>query len=119
MDHTGCHMDYTGCHRLNRVLTHTDNVSEKCANPTLRYPGHVGYMVDLCDAIPAPKPRYILIEAMSSIRMPQAPVDFTAGGCTSVLFYYKHFLPPDAAWKQNELVLLNKRLERRAPCRTS
>jgi hypothetical protein len=27
-----------------------------------------------------------------------------------VLFYYKIVLLPDAAWKQNELVLLNKRL---------
>ena len=27
--------------------------------------------------------------------------------CVCVLFYYKDLLPPDDAWKQNELVLFN------------
>jgi len=37
----------------------------------------VGYYVKDCDASPVPSARFILIEATSSIRMPQAPVDFT------------------------------------------
>jgi hypothetical protein len=43
---------------------------------------------------------------------------FTVGLYKCVVYYeYKNFLLPDAARKQNELVLLNKRLERHAPCR--
>jgi|AntAceMinimDraft_1070359.scaffolds.fasta_scaffold01814_2 hypothetical protein len=44
----------------------------------LRYPSHVGYMTNDCDQTPAPKPRFILIEAMSSIRQPVAPANFVA-----------------------------------------
>ena len=44
----------------------------------LRYPGHVGYLSNRCDDTPPPQSRFILIEAKSSIRMPQAPVDFVA-----------------------------------------
>ena len=42
----------------------------------LRYASHVGYFTDDCASNPAPVAKYILIEATSSIRMPQAPVDF-------------------------------------------
>jgi hypothetical protein len=42
----------------------------------VRYPSHVGYYVHECATIPAPKPKFILIESTSSIRMPQAAVDF-------------------------------------------
>jgi hypothetical protein len=42
----------------------------------LRYPNHIGYMTNDCDTSPAPTPRFILIEAQSSIRLPQAPKDF-------------------------------------------
>jgi hypothetical protein len=40
-----------------------------------------------------------------------------AGLYKCVLFYYTNLLLPDVAWKQDELVLLNKRLERHASCR--
>jgi hypothetical protein len=45
------------------------------------------------------------------------PGHFKAGLHKFALFYYKQILLPDAAWKRNELVLLNKRLERHASCR--
>lgn len=48
----------------------------KLEGTKLRYPSHVGYMTEKCDSVPAPEPQFILIEATSSIRMPQAPVDF-------------------------------------------
>ena len=48
----------------------------KMETTKLRYPSHVGYMTNDCNAAPVPKPRFILIEATASIRMPQAPVDF-------------------------------------------
>ena len=47
----------------------------------VRYPSHVGYYTNDCDESPAPAPKFILIESTSSIRMPQAAVDFeTAQG---------------------------------------
>ena len=42
----------------------------------VRYPSHVGYFTDDCSETPTPAPKFILIEATSSIRMPQAALDF-------------------------------------------
>ena len=48
----------------------------KMETTKLRYPSHVGYMTNDCTSAPIPKPKFIFIEATSSIRMPQAPKDF-------------------------------------------
>ena len=42
----------------------------------VRYPSHVGYYTDDCSSTPAPKPKFVVIESTSSIRMPQAAVEF-------------------------------------------
>jgi len=73
---------YASSHPVNApIVGDTFNV-EMCKYSKLdatkvRYAGHVGYYVKDCDASPVPSATFILIEATSSIRMPQAPVDFT------------------------------------------
>ena len=73
---------YASSHPVNAPVTSdTFNVQmckySKLDATKVRYAGHVGYYVKDCDASPVPSARFILIEATSSIRMPQAPVDFT------------------------------------------
>ena len=73
---------YASSHPVNAPVTSdTFNVQmckySKLDATKVRYAGHVGYYVKDCDASPVPSAKFILIEATSSIRMPQAPVDFT------------------------------------------
>ena len=72
---------YTAAHPTTAPVTGPEFNLKMCEYSKLeltklRYPSHVGYMTEKCDVTPVPVAKFILIEATSSIRMPQAPADF-------------------------------------------
>ena len=72
---------YAAAHPVTAPVTGNDFNAKMCAYSKLdatkvRYPSHVGYYTDDCSETPTPAPKFILIEATSSIRMPQAALDF-------------------------------------------
>ena len=72
---------YAAAHPVSAPVTGDDFNEKLCVYSKLdtakmRYPSHVGYFTNDCSETPTPAPKYILIEATSSIRMPQAALDF-------------------------------------------
>ena len=72
---------YAAAHPVSAPVTGDDFNEKLCVYLKLdtaktRYPSHVGYFTNDCSETPTPAPKYILIEATSSIRMPQAALDF-------------------------------------------
>ena len=72
---------YAAAHPVSAPVTGDDFNEKLCVYSKLdtakmRYPSHVGYFTNDCSETPTPAPKFILIEATSSIRMPQAALDF-------------------------------------------
>ena len=72
---------YAAAHPVSAPVTGDDFNAKLCAYSKLdatkvRYPSHVGYFTNDCSETPTPKPKFILIESTTSIRMPQAALDF-------------------------------------------
>jgi hypothetical protein len=72
---------YASAHPVSAPVVGDDFNAKMCEYSKLdatkvRYANHVGYFTEDCASNPAPVAKFILVEATSSIRMPQAPVDF-------------------------------------------